>query len=61
MGTVITVLVLALVFVLVIRYMWRKHKRGETSCGCGSCSGCSGCALNAHGSASGSNTNKHTH
>ena len=33
MGTSITVLVLVVCFALVIRYMWRKHKRGETSCG----------------------------
>lgn len=45
MGTFITVLVLVVCFDLVIRYMWRKHKRGETSCGCG----CSSCA---HGASS---------
>lgn len=40
MGSIITVVVLVALFAVVIRYMWRKHKSGETSCGCG-CSKCS--------------------
>lgn len=43
MGDVIVLTVLGIIVALVIRSMWRSHKKG------GGCSGCSGCSHKCEG------------
>ncbi|MDO4281576.1 MAG: FeoB-associated Cys-rich membrane protein [Peptococcaceae bacterium] len=52
LGTLFTLIVVVALYALVVRYMWRRHKSGKTSCGCG-CSKCAHAALNQDSSCQG--------
>ena len=38
-GTLAVGLILAAVVIIIVLRLWRNHKRGRSSCGCG-CDGC---------------------
>lgn len=42
LGSILTIIVLAVITTLILRYLIKQKKEGKSSCGCG----CSQCALN---------------
>ncbi len=50
MGDIIVLVVLAGIIALVVRSMWKNHKKGGHCSGCSSsCSDCSGCLTECRG------------